>query len=91
MSNLKPCKLTRISTKPNDEPNLAPLRTESVVGNYVNAPCPGEPFQITAEPLTEGATVRVVTTSVVVEVEKMNFGFRFKTQNSTYELETVLG
>lgn len=91
MSDPKPCKLSRISTRPLDKPGPFPLRTEEIVGSYDEAPCPGERFSIVAESLSKEAGFRLVSTSPVVEVEKTSFGFRFKTANSTYELETVLG
>lgn len=79
--------LTRMNT--NDIKSNYPLRSVAIVGIYKDAPTPGEPFYFYSEPLTEGAHVRIIATSLVKEVEINNDGMTFKTLNSTYTLTNI--
>ena len=77
-------KLTKIESK-NDN-----LRTKEIEGNAPYLPEIGLSFVMFAEPLTEGTHIRQVTTSVVESMNKISANkIRFKTMNSTYEIEIL--
>lgn len=77
----------------------APLRTDVVEGTLINHEIKnvkqaigcGETVTIHAEPLTEGATVRVVQTSPVKSIDYLNDDtIRFHTETgSIYELKEI--
>lgn len=50
------------------------IRTEgAIIGTYVNEPEVGKSFNFHSEPLTEGATYRLISTSTVEEVFEGGF------------------
>lgn len=65
------------------------LRTPTIDGECDYLPRAGFPFVMTSAPLTLGAVLRVVTTSIVQSSVRTDDVFLFKTENSTYRL-TVL-
>ena len=77
---MKNGKLVRVKSSHNN------LRTTEVVGSYYAPPTIGESFTFLSEPLNDGGTIRVVTTSPVQSVEAVPGGLRFTTLNSTYDL-----
>lgn len=74
-------RLTKISD------NYNKLRTNGVVGYFVNPPIVDVRFLMCAEPLSAGAEVRVVSTSPVTLVEQVDGSFIFHTLYSKYLLE----
>jgi hypothetical protein len=72
--------LTKISKNQNA------LRTNTVEGTFYGPPCAGFSFKIYSTPLTPSHDYREVTTSIVQSVELTDYGFRFKTVNSIYDL-----
>jgi hypothetical protein len=78
----KVCSLTQVRG-----PN--PLRTQTIDGWFTTEPTVGRSFRFYAEPLTEGAEVRMVATSPVVRVVRCmdKREIVFNTENSTYEIE----
>ncbi len=82
-----------------DGKNPSALRTPEVEGTYYYPPEVGRTFHMYAKPLNPEATLRVVTTSEVQEVNRLEatvsgkdqwVRYEFKTQNSVYSLR-VLG
>lgn len=75
--------LTKIS-RPNVEGGL---RTDTVVGRCHSLPTIGESFNMSAAPLESG-DIRLISTSIVEEVESLNqCHYRFKTRTgSVYEV-----
>lgn len=63
------------------------LRTDTIEGTTrMEKPVVGRPFIMTAAPLDKTKTMRLVTTSHVVRVDKFSFGER-----TVYEFETETG
>jgi hypothetical protein len=67
------------------------LRTSSVTGMCFQLPVVNQPFKVFGEPLTSGTDVRMVSTSLVqeVNVDKDKGLYVVKTLNSTYNV-TIL-
>lgn len=64
------------------------LRTDEVVGTFLDVPKVGERFTIYAEPLSNEANIRTVNTSPVKSIEKIYEKiWEMKTQFSTYHIE----
>lgn len=87
------CTLRRIQAT-NELPNL--LRSQEIVGHFQNEPTVGKCFVMFAAPFVEGADIRLVQTSPIINIVPTvnlagNQGFRFTTQNSVYELEVGNG
>lgn len=79
-------RLTRIESNHNN------LRTRSLQGWCFDLPVVGSSFTIMGQPISEGAVARVVTTSPVLSIENLDqssSALRFRTKNSTYELEVL--
>lgn len=78
-------KLTKISENKNA------LRTNSVMGEFVEYPEVGMPFFLFGKALdmTDPGYFRQVNTSVVQEVKKIDTGIEFRTLNSVYRLEDI--
>ncbi len=75
-------KLTKISNNVND------LRTNSVEGTTGKMPVVGSYFSMAAESLTPENNVRLVSTSLIQEIDQISDSeVVFKTLNSTYRLE----
>lgn len=72
--------LRKIST------NLNALRTDEVRGIFFCPPCPSLRFTLFGRAIDPRQKTRVVSTSMVRYAELTEFGFRFETLNSTYEL-----
>lgn len=67
-----------------------PLRTEVVEGAPDMLPQVGTSLRFFSKPLTEGASLRVITTSRVVEVwQALSHTYIVTTLNSTYLLHKV--
>lgn len=66
------------------------LRTDSMEGEFEFFPKIGTSFRIFGESLTADGDIRIVTTSVVKNVEQIENIYRFQTLNSTYKLEVFL-
>lgn len=77
--------LKRIKTQ--DVVSGAPLRTNEVYGSFKHMPEVGQCFGIVAKALDDSAVARLVYTSIVKSVERTSKGYRFHTENSTYELD----
>jgi len=77
-------KLIKISNNENK------LRSKSVEGEFQNLPEVGHSFHIIGESLTEGIPYRIVSTSIVKEIEKIEKGYKIVTMNSVYELELTI-
>lgn len=74
--------LTKIESNHNN------LRTNEVDGLTLEIPEKDKSFHMTSTPLTEGASIRSITTTPVKEVDKITENlYTFKTLNSTYSLE----
>lgn len=67
------------------------LRTKEVYGEFRNLPECGQRFVIYADPLTEGAIVREISTSAVTSVNRVREKIRFTTMNSEYLLTVTVG
>jgi len=66
------------------------IRTKHIVGESIGLPLVGDSFVMTSEPLTEGTDVRIVATTTVHEVTKLERNlYEFKTRNSTYQWEVL--
>lgn len=68
------------------------LRTPNAVGTVWNLPEVGKNITLVGEPLNKEADARIISTTEIKEVEDIseyNARFRFKTLNSTYELEVL--
>ena len=76
-------KLTKLSRNKND------LRTNSMEGVFSEPPTIGKRFAITGKPLTKGASIRLIDTSVVQSVEEEEDGWRFQTENSKYRIRRL--
>ena len=72
--------LTKLSDNKNN------IRTNTITGEASEPPTVGQSFVVLAEPLVEGFSCRLVTTSTVLEI----MDNEFKTLNSVYKWE-VLG
>ncbi len=68
--------------------NHTNLRTDVIEGETEKLPKKGGSFQMSSKGLEYG--IRVVTTTEIQFVEKMDDNYRFNTLNSIYQLE-VLG
>lgn len=83
MSKTYTATLTRIK-------NGVALRTDSVEGQFVEMPTPGEAFLFIAEPLDPEKDARLIRTSLVKEFMGMpDGGLEFQTLNSTYRLSDI--
>jgi len=80
-------RLTRLKTTDVVVDNPAPLRTTTVEGVFLSPPVVGERFSIVCDPIVEGATGRLVSTSPITSISESGFGTIIKTENSTYLLE----
>lgn len=68
--------------------NKGGLRTKTVQGTFNKVPRKGQRFTIMGEPLLEGATMRLVNTSVVTEIiNHLGGTITFRTENSKYRLD----
>lgn len=66
------------------------IRTKHVVGESIGLPIVGDSFVMTSEPLTEGTDVRIVATTMVQEVKKLERNrYEFRTRNSIYQWEVL--
>jgi hypothetical protein len=87
-------KLARLETNPQFEGNY-PLRNNGMEGIFSKFPETNLPFVLVGKPLTEGASSRVIRTSVIQSVEEVYDDDNtlrkivFKTLNSTYELTEI--
>ena len=64
------------------------LRTNSLEGHFTKPPAVGKPFSIAGQSLTEGGSMRLVSTSPVTEILMDTGGsVIFKTENSEYRLD----
>lgn len=69
--------------------NHTKLRTDVIEGEAMGLPIVGVPFVLVGEPITEGAQCRVVQTTGVTGIEKVDeFHLIFTTKNSKYSLVT---
>jgi hypothetical protein len=69
--------------------NGSALRTDFIVGWFVDPPTPGESFVFFGPPLDPKAVTRMVKTSRVVALRTIDDYFEFDTENSTYRLNDV--
>jgi len=65
------------------------LRTDHMDGEFKAKPKVGKRFVIMGEPLTAGASVRMISTSPVVSIAKINNGWELETENSKYRVTTT--
>lgn len=65
------------------------LRTDAVEGTFLMVPTVECQFSFFAEPLDKTKDFRQISTTPVKTVEAIAGGWRFTTENSTYELEIV--
>lgn len=79
---VKVVKLTKIESNHNN------LRTDSIRGWCAELPVIGSSFAMMGPPLATGS-VRLVRTSPVQTIEHTDNRLRFRTENSTYELEVL--
>jgi hypothetical protein len=79
-----------LSRQEGGKEGYVPLRTKTVVGRFDFLPQADKPFRIWGKPLTEGATVRLVETSLVIAVYPEKDGIiEFATHNSNYSLQLL--
>ena len=76
-------KLTKIESNHNN------LRTDIIEGITLELPEVGKSFVLAGKPLTPGTDIRLVTTTEIKNVEKIDNEYKFKTLNSTYKLEVL--
>jgi hypothetical protein len=71
------------------ESNHTNVRTNETAGRVIDLPTVGKYFVLVGESLTPGMDARCITTTEVKSVEQLDKVYKFKTLNSTYELEVV--
>ena len=69
--------------------NHSNLRTNEVEGVTGNLPEVGKSFTLAGESLTEGADVRIISTTEIKSVDIKYNTIVFKTKNSTYQLDIL--
>ena len=62
------------------------LRTNEMVGECTELPIVGNSFVIFGQPIDKNAAVRVIQTTPVKDVQRMDQTLTFGTQNSSYQL-----
>lgn len=88
---IKRCRLTKVTVLV-EKPEGKGLRTDSVTGEFSSMPEVGKRFFMAAEPLTEGAAVRLLSTSGVRTITKLGPNiFRLETHHTVYDLEVFDG
>lgn len=76
-------RLTKLISDPNN------LRTESIEGVFFYKPAVNRPFVLIAEPSDERQDARIIRTSPIKVMRRVDRGLEFDTQNSTYLLEII--
>ena len=77
------CKLTKLSSNEND------LRTNEVVGEFMNPPVEGRSFIMFAESIHPDGFARMIGTSRVMHITKGCGECVIQTENSEYKLELL--
>lgn len=78
---------TGIIRKISDNENA--LRTSEMEGIFKDPPEKGKSFRIIGQAINQESYGRMIITSMVQEVEKLNNGWKFDTLNSTYVVEII--
>jgi hypothetical protein len=87
--------MRKLEQLPDGKLSDRPPRTDEIEGITPRVqPAPGEPFKVYGKPLDPNADVRLWLTSMIVSVEPVEIRndhevYRFRTQNSVYEVEDL--
>ena len=76
-------RLTKLVSDPNN------LRAESIEGVFFYKPKLDKPFVLVAAPTIDGGEVRIIRTTPIKVMRRVDRGLEFDTQNSTYLLEVL--
>lgn len=78
---MKKVKLTQLYS------NHDNVRTKEVVGEPIHLPKIGERFVMLASPLDPNKSIRVLSTSRIIRLDKTENIFTIETENSVYQIE----
>ncbi len=65
------------------------VRTNEMEGEAISLPCVGQSFVLIGKSLEFEGGGRIIETTPIEKVEKMNNEYLFHTANSTYKLEVL--